>query len=151
MSKTKRQQGTVLFSNITIKPTFNGKPTDKYELTVTLTEEQAADAEGNGGEVNKSEYQGQAQYKMKFKTKFKLDKKLVVDRYKNPYIDNEGNLKEIPRGSLVCVHYNPVPYEMMGKEGITHYLQALQVIEENSSVDFDDYSEELEVGEDGEY
>lgn len=149
-----KQFGTVLFSNIVTQPSFNGAPTGKYELTVTLTEEQAADAETNGVSIQRSDYNGQTQCKAKFKTKFQPAKGTVVDRYKNPYVDDSGNLKEIPRGSEVCVHCDMKPYEMMGKKGVTNYLRAIQIVSENSGVEFDDYSEELDLsdGEDsGEY
>lgn len=140
----KKQLGTVLFSNIVTMPEYNGKSTGKYELTITLDDAQFADSESNGLGVSTSEYNGQTQHKAKFKSKFKLGVKEVVDRYKQPYVDQDGNIKEIPRGSKVLVFTVPKPYEMMGKKGITNYLNAIQVVEEANTVDFEDYSEELE-------
>lgn len=140
----KKQIGTVLFSNIVTQPVYDGKPTGKFEITLTLDEAQFTDAESNGLGATSGEYNGQAQYKAKFKSKFKLGKKEVVDRYKQPYVDEEGNLKEIPRGSKVVVFTTPKPYSMMGKDGITNYLNAIQIIDEATAIDFEDFSEELE-------
>lgn len=148
MSKQFKQVGTVLFSNIVNQPVFQGQSTGKYEVTITLDEEQTADAESNGLSINRGEYQGTEQVKAKLKTKFPLNAKTCVDRFKQPFIDENGKLKEIPRGSKVAVFYNTKPYKMAGKTGITNYLLAIQVIDENSSVEFDDY-EETEY--DGEY
>ena len=134
-----KQFGTVLFSNIVTQPTFNNAPTGKYELTLTLDDGQYADAEGNGLGVSASEYQGTAQYKIKCKTKFKLDKSCVVDGARQPFVDAEGNLKEIPRGSRVVAFLDPKPYTMMGKTGITNYLRAIQVIESATAFEFEDY------------
>lgn len=145
MSKTVKQLGTTLFSNIVTKPVFKGKPSDKFEFTVTLTPEQAADAESNGLGITRKEYQGQEQITAKFKSKFQLIKNKVVDRKKQPYVNVEGELQEIPRGSLVAVYCVCKPYEMLGKEGITNYLSAIQVIEENSDVEFEDYEDDSEA------
>lgn len=146
----KKQLGTALFSNITKHAEFNGQSTGKYELTIVLDEGQAADAQANGLQVMESEYNGETQYKVKFKSKFKLGAKDVVDRQKRPYVDELGNIKEVPKGSRVLVFTNPKPYTMMGKSGVTNYLAAIQVIEEATSVDFEDFDEAEEEHE-GEY
>lgn len=140
MSKVK-QRGQVLFSNIVTQPVFNGKPTGKYELTLILTAEQAADAEHNGLGVTRKEYQGQEQFTLKCKTKFPMNSKNCVNRDKSPYTDDLGQVQEIPRGSEVGVILQPKPYEMMGKSGITNYLIGVQIIEENSALDFDDFED----------
>ncbi len=140
----KKQIGTVLFSNIVTMPTFDGKSTGKYELTLTLDEAQFTDAEANGLGASSSEYNGNPQFKAKFKSKFKLGKKQVVDRFKNPYVDDAGEVKEIPRGSKVVVFTTPKPYKMLGNSGLTNYLNAVQIIEESAAIDFEDFSEELE-------
>lgn len=151
MSKIK-QRGQVLFSNIVTQPVFNGKPTGKYELTLILTSEQAQDAETNGLGVTSKEYQGQTQYTLKCKTKFPLNSKNCVKRDKTPYSDDLGNVTEIPRGSEVVVILQPKPYSMMGKEGITNYLLGVQVVVENSALDFDDFEDDGEYeNDDSEY
>lgn len=151
MSKIK-QRGQVLFSNIVTQPVFQGKPTGKYELTLILTPEQAADAEHNGLGVTRKEYQGQEQFTIKCKTKFPLNTKSCVNRDKTPYTDDLGQVKEIPRGSEVGVILQPKPYEMMGKEGITNYLIGVQVIHENADLEFDDFDDEDEYeNDDSEY
>ncbi len=151
MSKQLKQIGTVLFSNIVNQPVFNNQPTGKYEITITLTEEQAADAEANGLAVTRSEYQGTTQVKAKLKTKFPLNTTNCVDRTgKNPFVDDAGQVKEIPRGSTVAVIYTTKPYTAFGG-GVTNYLQGLQVIEENSMMEFDDYADEAEEAHEGEF
>ncbi len=137
----KKQLGTVLFSNITEFPEFNGKKGDKYEITITLTAEQAADAEANGLSVTKGEYNGNEQFKAKFKTKYMPSPKACVDRYAKPFVDSDNQLREIPRGSTVDVVYTTKPYSMMGKSGITNYLVALQVVEENGAFSFEAYDD----------
>lgn len=136
-----KQIGTVLFSNIVNQPVFQGSPTGKYELTITLDPSEAADAEANGLAITRSEYQGTEQVKAKLKTKFRLNEKSCVDRMKRPYVDDMNQLKEIPRGSKVAVFYTTKPYEMMGRTGVTNYLLAVQVIDENSGIEFDDYED----------
>lgn len=154
MSKQLKQIGTVLFSNIVTQPVFNGQSTGKYELTVTLDQEQASDAETNGLEIKRKDYNGQEQVTAKLKTKFPLSTKTCVDRFKKPYVDDMNDIKEIPRGSKVAVFYTTKPYEMMGKKGVANYLLAVQVIDENSDIVFDDYEEPGDMSEesfDGEY
>lgn len=150
MSKQLKQIGTVLFSNIVTQPVFNGAPTGKYEITLTFTEEQAADAELNGLAVTRSDYQGQTQIKAKLKTKYPLNTKNCVDRAKNPFVDDAGQVREIPRGSTVAVIYTTKPYTAFGG-GTANYLQGLQVIEENSGLEFDDYEDEATEDFEGEF
>lgn len=149
MSKQLKQIGTVLFSNVVTQPVFNGTPTGKYEITLTFTEEQAADAETNGLSVTRTEYQGQTQIKAKLKTKYPLNSKNCVDRSRNPFVDDAGQIREIPRGSTVAVIYTTKPYTAFGG-GVANYLQGLQVIEENSSIEFDDYDEPANLSDSGE-
>jgi hypothetical protein len=139
----KKQRGTVLFPNITSFPIYNGAPSTKYELTITLNDEQVADGETNELSYSTSEYQGNPQHKAKFKTKWKPTGDKVVDKYKKPFVDDTGTVREIPKGSEVIVYYTQRPYEMMGRKGVTNDLRAIQVLEESSGVDFEDFSEEL--------
>jgi hypothetical protein len=125
-------------------PVFNGTSTGKYELTLTLDAEQAADADSNGLSITRSNYQGNEQVKCKLKTKFPLNSNTFVNRYAKPFVDSEGKPKEIPRGSKVAVFFTTKPYEMAGKKGITNYLQGVQVIDENSSIEFEEYEEPIE-------
>lgn len=151
MSKQLKQIGTVLFSNIVNQPVFNGQPTGKYEITITLTEEQAADAEANGLAITRSEYQGSTQIKAKLKTKYPLNVKNCVDRTgKNPFVDDAGQVREVPRGSTVAVIYTTKPYTAFGG-GTTNYLQGLQVVEENSAIEFESYEDQPEEGFEGEF
>lgn len=80
-----------------------------------------------------------------------LNAKTCVDRLKAPYTDELGALKEIPRGSKVAVYYTTKPYEMMGRKGVSNYLLAVQVIDENSDIEFDDYEDDAEYAEDVEF
>lgn len=121
---------------------FNGSSSGKYELTITLDEAQAADAEANGLAISRSEYQGTEQVKAKLKSKFQLNGKSCVDRNRQPFVDDMGALKEIPRGSRVAVFYTTKPYEMMGRKGVSNYLLAVQVIDEQSSIEFDSYEDD---------
>jgi hypothetical protein len=141
LSTTRKQIGTVLFSNVVNQPVFNGQATGKYELIITLDPEQAADAETNGLTLTKSEYNGEEQVKAKLKTKFPLKGQAFVDRYKNAFVDGEGQCREIPRGSKVAVAYSTKPYTMLGKSGVSNYLHGIQVIDENASFEFDAYEE----------
>lgn len=148
MTKYRKQIGTVLFSYLTSSPVFNGKPTGKHELTLILDEEQAVDAENAGLGIKRREYNGSEQVTVKLTSQFKLSADSVRDRYKNPYIGEDGQIKEIPKGSTVCVHYTTKEYNIGGKV-IANYLSGVQVIEENSALEFDDYEESEE--HDGEY
>ena len=154
MSKQLKQVGTVLFSNIVNQPVWNGQASGKYELTLTLSPEEAADAETNGAGLKRKEYQGQEQCNIQFKTKFPMNDNNCVDRYKKPFVDDMQSIREIPRGSKVAVYYSTKPYEMMGKAGISNYLLAVQVIEENSAIEFESYDEPDALSEesfDGEF
>ena len=138
----KKQFGTVLFSNLTTFPLFNGKPTDKYEITITLDDTQAADAEVNGLVTRADEYQGNTQTKAKFKTKFKLKNSNLVDRLRKAFVDDMGNLREIPRGSKVAVFYTQRDLDMPSGKITTNDLQGIQVVEEMTGVEFDTYEDE---------
>ncbi len=139
-SKTMAQRGTVLFSNIVTQPEFSGKATGKWELTITLDDEQLSDAQANGFGIVEGEYGGQPQYKIKSKTQFKPNKLNVVDGAKQPFVNEDGEIKEIPRGSRVLVFMKHKGYEMMGKEGVANYLQGIQVIESASAgLEFEDF------------
>ena len=57
-------------------------------------------------------------------------------------MDDMGALKEIPRGSRVAVFYTTKPYEMMGRKGVSNYLLAVQIIDEQSDIEFDSYEDD---------
>lgn len=152
----KKLKATVLFSNLVTQPTYNGQASGKYELTVVLDETQAADAEALGISYTTSDYNGQTQHKAKFKTKYQLPTNKVRDRQAMPFVDTDGNLREIPRGSEIIVFATCKPYTMMGKSGVTNYLQGVQVINESGDLDFEVFEEpemdnSEEVPFDGEY
>lgn len=140
----KKQRGTVLFSNITKPPVFNGASTGKFELSIILDDMQRADSEEAGLQVSVKEYNGSEQCSAKFKTKFSLNTTNVVDNKKKPYVDNDGNIKEIPRSSEVVVFYTQRPYTMAGKSGITNDLKAIMVLKETAGIDFDEYVDDIE-------
>ena len=136
----KKQQGTVLFSNVVSFPTFNGTPTDKYEVTIQLNEEQRADGEVQGLTIKTKMYQEQEQCLAKLKTKFKLKASHFVDRDKQPFIDDTGSIREIPRGSEVVVFYTQRTVKTpSGTMVTTNDLQGIQVVTEQVGVQFDDY------------
>lgn len=145
----KKQRGTILFSNLTDFPMFQGKKTDKYELTLLLDEEQATDAENDGLIVKEKEYQGNKQVTAKFKTKFRLKPKAFVDRFKKPFVDEESNIREVPRGSDVFVFYTQRSITMPSGVVVTNDLQGIQVIEEQTGITFEDFDSDLEIETDG--
>ena len=80
---TYKAVGTSLFTSLTKTMSYNGRDSKKFELTITLDEGQVADVEnlgikledGTDWSVPSSEYNGSTQYKMKFKSQYKVKAK----------------------------------------------------------------------------
>lgn len=115
--------GTVAFSNLTKHEVFNGTPTGKYSLVITL-EDDAIDTLRKAG-VKLREYEGSLQ--RKFTSQFPIR---VVDCNKNPMMlndDGEPVPVEVPRGSKVTLNYSygkPHPVH-----GVGTYVKAVKVNE----------------------
>ena len=108
-------EGVVNFSNLTAHDVFNGQSTGAYSMTVTLSEEDAAELSANGVKIK--DYQGNKQ--RKFKSKYDIK---VFDDEGNPY---NG---EVPYNSRVRLKYKlgqPHPVH-----GVATYLEAVKVLEE---------------------
>jgi hypothetical protein len=128
-------QVEVLFSNVLSEDDFS----DKYQVVVKLTEEQAADAEDAGLTVKTKEYNGATQFQATFKTKFKPR---IVGNVANKDLDLEGS--EIGRGSKVNVQYKFREWKAPGgKTGTGQDLIACQVLELNApnQMEFEDANE----------
>lgn len=108
-------EGVVNFSNLTQHDVFNGQDTGAYSMTVTLSEEDAAQLAANGVKIK--DYQGNKQ--RKFKSKYEIKR---FDADGNPY---NG---EVPYNSRVRLKYKlgqPHPVH-----GVATYLEAVKVLEE---------------------
>lgn len=111
----------VLFSNVLHQDDFS----QKYQVVVKLTEEQAADAEEAGLNVKTKEYQGETQFQVTFKTKFRPR---VVGRDPNKDFDLDNS--EIGRGSEISVQYKFRDWKSpAGKKGTSADLVAVQILE----------------------
>ena len=114
--------GTVNFSNLTKHDVFQGQDTDYFNVTVTLSPEDAADLEAQG--VTIKDYQGNKQ--RKFKTKHQ------VNRYDAAGEVYEG---EVPYNSKVRIRYS------LGDKhpiyGVPTYLEGLKVLEEAETTEDD--------------
>lgn len=110
----------VLFSNVLNVDDFS----QKYQIVVSLTEEQAADAEAAGIKVKTKEYDGKTQYQATFKSKFRPR---IVGAIASKDFDLEGS--EIGRGSLVSVQYKFREWITPAKKsGTSSDLIAVQVL-----------------------
>lgn len=115
------KQVKVLFSNVVNVDDFSAK----YQIVVSLTEEQAADAESAGLKVKTKEYDGKTQYQVTFKSKFRP--RIVAADGKTD-LDLAGS--EIGRGSLVSVQYKFREWTAPGKKaGTSSDLIAVQVLQ----------------------
>ena len=124
----------VLFSNVSAMDTMK----NKFSITVSLTEDQAADAESAGIRVKTKEYDGKTQFQAQFATKFPVR---VVDVSKQPIALNGS---EIGRGSDINVQYKFRNYKTpTGQSGQAQDLTAVQVLNfmEPSDTEFDDESD----------
>lgn len=131
----------VLFSNVTSIDDFS----KKYQVVVSLTEDQSADAEANGITIKQKEYKGEAQFQATFKTKYKPEIK-AIDGKTN--VDLNGG--EIGRGSLINVGVSFRPWENPTKDdegkplttGTAQDLAGIQILlQENGATSFTDESE----------
>lgn len=115
------KQVKVLFSNVVNVDDFSSK----YQIVVSLTEEQAADAEAAGLKVKTKEYDGKTQYQVTFKSKFRP--RIVAADGKTD-LDLAGS--EIGRGSLVSVQYKFREWVTPAKKkGTSSDLIAVQVLQ----------------------
>lgn len=136
----------VLFSNVTNKDDFS----DKYQIVVQLTEDQAADAEAANVNVKTKEYNGATQFQAIFKTKFKPR---IVGAIASRDYDLEGS--EIGRGSEISVQYKFRDWTAPGgKTGTGQDLIGIQILDlaAANAMEFED-ADELggeSQGEDGE-
>ena len=115
-------EGICNFSNVTKHDVYNGQDTGKCSMTITLSENDAAELSAQGVKVR--DYQGAKQ--RKFQTQYDVKT-----------FDAEGNEYngEVPYNSRVRLKYklgNPHPVH-----GTSTYLEAVKVLEEA----------ELELGE----
>jgi hypothetical protein len=107
-------EGVVNFSNITEHDTFNGQDTGAYSMTVTLSEDDAAQLEAKGVKIK--DYNGAKQ--RKFKSRFDIK---AFDEEGSPWSG------EIPYNSRVRLKYklgNKHPVH-----GVATYLDAVKVLE----------------------
>lgn len=126
---------SVLFSNVLHVDDFS----QRYQIVVQLTEEQAADAEAAGIKVKTKEYEGKTQHQATFKSKFRPR---VVGQVASKDYDLEGS--EIGRGSTVSVQYKLREWVSPAKQkGISSDLVAVQIIDLKSqgAMEFEDADE----------
>jgi hypothetical protein len=108
-------EGVVNFSNVTEHDVYNGQSTGAYSMTITLSEDDAAELAANGVKIK--DYQGNKQ--RKFKSKYEIK---VFDDEGTPYAG------EVPYNSRVRLKYKlgqPHPVH-----GVSTYLEAVKVLEE---------------------
>jgi len=111
---------SVLFSNVVNEDDFSGK----YQIVVSLTEDQAADAEAANLKVKTKEYDGKTQYQATFKSKYRPR---VVGNIASQDFDLQG--AEIGRGSVIAVQYKFRDWVSPSKtEGTSSDLIAVQII-----------------------
>ena len=132
---------TVLFSNVLNVDDFS----QKYQLVVSLTEEQAADAEAAGIKVKTKEYDGKTQHQAVFKSKFRPR---IVGAVATKDYDLEGS--EIGRGSTVSVQYKHREWSAPGnKKGTSCDLIAVQLLRltPQGAMEFEDAGGDFEDDE----
>ncbi len=110
----------VLFSNVVVEDSYSGK----FQITVDLTEAQAADAEAVGVAVKTGEYEGKTQFKAVFKSKFSIPIK-GLDGQSD--VDLQGS--EIGRGSIVSVQYGFREWTHGNDSGKAQDLQMIQILD----------------------
>lgn len=126
---------SVLFSNVLNVDDFS----QRYQIVVQMTEEQAADAEAAGIKVKTKEYEGKTQYQATFKSKFRPR---VVGPVASKDLDLEGS--EIGRTSQVSVQYKIREWTNPKKEkGTSTDLVAVQVLDLQApgAMEFEDVDE----------
>lgn len=125
----------VLFSNVVNVDDFS----QKYQVVVSLTEEQAADAEEAGIKVKTKEYEGKTQYQGVFKSKFRPR---IVGNVASKDFDLEG--AEIGRGSIISVQYKLRDWVSPSKQkGTSSDLVAIQILDlkTQGAMEFEDADE----------
>lgn len=140
MSKSKVLKNVeVLFSNVLSQDDF----TQKYQIVVKLTEEQAADAEAVGIKIREREHDGKTQHQAVFKSRYKPR---IVGHIASEDLDLEGS--ELGRGSLINVQYKFREWTNPQKQtGTAQDLQQIQVIDraavsDNAFEDVEAFGEE---------
>jgi hypothetical protein len=134
----------VVFCNVIKIDSF----TQKFQVVVQMSEDQAADAEEAGLIIKTKEYDGKTQYQATFKTKFIP---AIIDGATKPYkLDNE-----IPRGSTINIKYSFRDWisPCGTKKGTGQDLSAIQLVDmkEASAAGFEDisgFSDESSSGDD---
>jgi hypothetical protein len=111
---------SVLFSNVLNEDDFS----NKYQIVVSLTEDQAADAEAANLKVKTKEFDGKTQYQVTFKSKYRPR---IVGNVASQDFDLQGS--EIGRGSVISVQYKFRDWVSPSKtSGTSSDLIAVQVI-----------------------
>ena len=122
----------VLFSNVLNEDDFS----NKYQIVVSLTEDQAADAEAANLKIKTKEYDGKTQYQATFKSKYRPR---IVGNVASQDFDLQGS--EIGRGSVISVQYKYRDWVSPTKtQGTSQDLIAVQVIDLKSqgNMEFED-------------
>lgn len=125
----------VLFSNVVNVDDFS----QKYQMVVSLSEEQAADAEEAGIKVKTKEYDGKTQYQAVFKSKFRPR---IVGAV--PSVDYDLQGSEVGRGSIVSVQYKFRDWISPSKQaGTSADLIAVQLLnlKAQGAMEFDEVDE----------
>ena len=126
---------SVLFSNVINVDDFS----NKYQMVVSLTEDQAADAEAAGIKIKTKEYEGKTQYQATFKSKFRPR---IVGTVPSVDFDLQGS--EVGRGSKVSVQYKFRDWVSPSKqEGTSADLIAVQLLDLKSqgAMEFEEVNE----------
>ena len=107
-------EGTINFSNLTKTDVYMGQDTGKYNITMTMGEEDANRLSSMGVKVK--DYQGAKQ--RKFSSKYDIT---VLDSDGNPF---RG---EVPYNSKVRIKFKTGPEHPV--HGVSTYLEAVKVLE----------------------
>ena len=111
---------SVLFSNVLNEDDFS----NKYQIVVSLTEDQAADAEAANLKVKTKEFDGKTQYQVTFKSKYRPR---IVGNVASQDFDLQGS--EVGRGSVISVQYKFRDWVSPSKtSGTSSDLIAVQII-----------------------
>ena len=120
MAQSATVEGVVNFSNVTEHDVFNGQDTGFFSMTITMSEDAAAQLEASGVKIK--DYQGNKQ--RKFKSKY------AVKRWD---VAGENYDGEVPYNSKVRLKYKLGPSYPV--HGTATYLEAVKVIEEAVNTD----------------
>lgn len=117
----------------------------KHQVTVSMDEATAADAEAAGLKVKTKEFDGKTQFQTVFKSKYKPE---ILSADGKTKVDLDGG--EIARGSLVSVQYKARDWQgPSGNTGVSYDLEKVQLIEGVSGAPvFEDATETLGGGDD---